>query len=151
MRILCASRHPGSWPSAVRTPTRTTSALLSPNETRSPPRQTLDLRPISWWEAWRLISFRGFVLGSGPFRPRKNIRFIAARVERREALSIPGAQRSRNGRGREHSAQLGYAPRRTAQAGLTEGAERSSKLRHETNVVGRPAGRLDLELGISGN
>ena len=55
-------------------------------------------------------------------------------VERREALSIPGVQRSRNGRGSEHGAQLGYASRGAAQAGLTEGAERSSKLRHETKM-----------------
>jgi hypothetical protein len=54
-------------------------------------------------------------------RPRKNIRFTEAKVERREALSLPEAKRSRNGRG-------------AAQAGLTEGAERSSKIRYETNV-----------------
>jgi hypothetical protein len=57
-----------------------------------------------------------------------------ARVERKEALSIPGAQRSRNGRGSEHGAILVYVPRGAAQAGLTEGDERSSRLRHETNV-----------------
>ena len=62
-----------------------------------------------------------------------------ARVERREALSIPGAQRSpgaakRKGRGSEHAAGLGYASSGAAQAGLTEGAERSSRLLHETNV-----------------
>ena len=67
-------------------------------------------------------------------RPRKNIRFTGAKVERREALSIPGAKRSRNGRGSEHGALLFFAPRGAAQAGLTEGAERSSKIRHETNV-----------------
>ena len=82
-----------------------------------------------------LISFRWVVWEFGAFSGQeKNIRFILARVERREALSIPGAQRSRNGRGSEHGAFLGYAPRGAAQAGLTEGAERSSKLRHETNV-----------------
>jgi hypothetical protein len=80
-------------------------------------------------------------------RPRKNIRFTEAKVERREALSIPGAKRSRNGRGSEHGALLFFAPRGAAQAGLTEGAERSSKIRHETNVEGkRSAGRLHLEL-----
>jgi len=67
-------------------------------------------------------------------RPRKNIRFTGAKVERREALSIPGAKRSRNGRGSEHGALLFLAPRGAAQAGLTEGAERSSKIRYETNV-----------------
>ena len=67
-------------------------------------------------------------------RPRKNIRFTGAKVERREALSIPGAKRSRNGRGSEHGALLFFAPRGAAQAGLTEGAERSSKIRYETNV-----------------
>ena len=81
-------------------------------------------------------------------RPRKNIRFTGAKVERREALSIPGAKRSRNGRGSEHGALLFFAPRGAAQAGLTEGAERSSKIRHETNVKWkRSAGRLHLELG----
>ena len=67
-------------------------------------------------------------------RPRKNIRFTGAKIERREALSIPGAKRSRNGRGSEHGALLFFAPRGAAQAGLTEGAERSSKIRDETNV-----------------
>ena len=38
------------------------------------------------------------------------------------------------GRGSEHGALLGYAPRRAAQAGLTEGADRSARLRLETNV-----------------
>ena len=50
--------------------------------------------------------------------------------ECREALSISGAY----GRGSEHGAVLGYAPRRAAQAGLTEGADRSARLRLETNV-----------------
>ena len=62
-----------------------------------------------------------------------------ARVEWRKALSISGAQRSpgaakRKGRGSEHGAGLVSASRGAAQAGLTEGAERSSRLRHETNV-----------------
>ncbi len=40
-----------------------------------------------------------------------------------------------SGRGSEHGAGLVYAPRRAAQAGLTGGADRSSRLRRETNVV----------------
>jgi hypothetical protein len=52
--------------------------------------------------------------------------------ERREALSISGAEPK--GRGSEHGAVLGYVPRRAAQAGLTEGADRSARLRRETNV-----------------
>jgi len=67
-------------------------------------------------------------------RPRKNIRFTEAKVERREALSIPGAKRSQNERGGEHGALLFLAPRGASQAVLTEGAERSSKIRHETDV-----------------
>jgi len=56
-------------------------------------------------------------------------------VERKEALSIPGAQRSRNGRGSEHGVRFrGSEPSGAAQAGLTEGADWSSKLRPETNV-----------------
>src|SRR5229473_1351993 len=39
------------------------------------------------------------------------------------------------GRGSEHGAGLVYAPRRAAQAGLTGGADRSSRLRWETNVA----------------
>src|SRR6185312_12951498 len=70
----------------------------------------------------------------GLFGQRKKHSFHGARVERREALSIPGAKRSPKGRGSEHGANLGYAPRGAAQAGLTEGAERSSTLGHETNV-----------------
>src|SRR5208282_5955154 len=74
-----------------------------------------------------------------------------ARGERREALSISGAQRSpgaakRKGRGSEHGAGLGSAARGAAQAGLTEGAERSSRLRHETNVKwGKISRRLHRE------
>ena len=56
------------------------------------------------------------------------------KLERREALSIPGAKRSPKGRGSEHGAHLFFAPRGAAQAGLTEGAERSSKFGHEPNV-----------------
>ena len=56
--------------------------------------------------------------------------------ERREALSISGAERSGARRGAEASTAgfLGYAPRKAAQAGLTEGADRSARLRRETNV-----------------
>jgi hypothetical protein len=64
----------------------------------------------------------------------KNIRFTEVKMERREALSIPGAKRSRNGSESEHGALFFFAPHGAAQAGLTEGAERSSKTRHETNV-----------------
>jgi len=39
------------------------------------------------------------------------------------------------GRGSEHGAGLGYAPRRAAQAGLTGGADRSGRLRRETNFA----------------
>ena len=68
-------------------------------------------------------------------RPRKNIRFTEAKVERREAaLSIPGAKRSRTGAGSEHGALLFFAPRGGCPSGIDRGAERSSKIRHETNV-----------------
>jgi hypothetical protein len=46
----------------------------------------------------------------------------------------PWSGLERKGRGSEHGAGLGSAARGAAQAGLTEGAERSSRLRHETNV-----------------
>jgi len=73
-----------------------------------------------------------------------------ARVERREALSTRGAKRSRaRGRGSEHGAILGYAPVNCT-SGLTGGAERSSRLRHETNVEGvkdQPDG-LCLKLAV---
>ena len=51
------------------------------------------------------------------------------------------------GRGSEHGAGLVYAPRRAAQAGLTGGAERSSRLRWETNVPkkGQPKAELKGE------
>jgi hypothetical protein len=71
----------------------------------------------------------------GPLQANKNHSFHKWRgKERREALAISGAERSPEGRGSEHGAVLGYAPRRAAQAGLTEGAERSARLRRETNV-----------------
>ena len=38
--------------------------------------------------------------GSPPFRREEHIRFIEGEVERREALSIPGAERSRRARKR---------------------------------------------------
>ena len=41
------------------------------------------------------------------------------------------------GRGSEHGAGLLYAPRRAAQAGLTGGADRSSRLRRGTNVAAK--------------
>lgn len=73
--------------------------------------------------------------GFWPFRPRKKHSVHGPTLERREALSIPGAKRSPKGRGSEHGAHLFFAPRGAAQAGLTEGAERSSKFGHEPNVV----------------
>jgi len=57
------------------------------------------------------------------------------------------------GRGSEHGAGLVYAPRRAAQAGLTGGADRSSRLRWETNVAknGQPkAEPKSEELASSG-
>jgi len=55
------------------------------------------------------------------------------------------------GRESEHGAGLGYAPRRAAQAGLTGGAERSSRLRRETAVVTKEqpkAERKTREFGV---
>ena len=63
-------------------------------------------------------------------RPRKNIRFITARVERREALSIPGAQRSRNGRGSEHGALLFFCAARSC----TSGIDRRSRTELENSL-----------------
>jgi hypothetical protein len=84
----------------------------------------------------------------GLFGQRKKHSFHGARLERREALSIPGAKRSPKGRGSEHGAHLFFAPRGAAQAGLTEGAERSFRLRYETNVVvKRSVARLHREFG----
>jgi hypothetical protein len=68
-----------------------------------------------------------------------------ARGERSEALSIPGTQCSRNGRGSEYGASLVYAPHGAAQAGLTGGADRSSRLRHETDVEGQISRRMHLD------
>src|SRR5580704_18036928 len=70
----------------------------------------------------------------GLCRPIKNIRFIIG-----EGMSAGRRCQSpeRSGayeRGSEHGAVLGYAPRRAAQAGLTGGADRSGRLRRETNV-----------------
>src|SRR5208337_4772331 len=89
-----------------------------------------------------VMEFRSFWLfvEFGLGRPEKNIRFINGEggVERgavnlrSEAEAWSGLERK--GRGSEHGAGLGWASRGAAQAGLTEGAERSSRLRHETNV-----------------
>src|SRR5258707_9213314 len=49
------------------------------------------------------------------------------------------------GRGSEHGAGLVYAPRRAAQAGLTGGADRSSRLRRETNVVKQDQPKAELK------
>ena len=71
----------------------------------------------------------------GPLQANKKHSFHNWRgKERREALSISGAKRSPEGRGSEHGALLVYAPRGAAQAGLTGGADRSGRLRRETNV-----------------
>src|SRR5260370_14626224 len=68
-----------------------------------------------------VMEFRSFCgLEFGPLQANKKHSFHNWRgKERREALSISGAERSPEGRGSEHSAVLGYAPRRAAQAGLT--------------------------------
>src|SRR5580704_6277412 len=70
----------------------------------------------------------------GLYRPIKNIRFIngegRSAGRRCQSLERSGA----GGRGSEHGAVLGYAPRRAAQAGLTGGADWSGRLRRETNV-----------------
>jgi hypothetical protein len=72
---------------------------------------------------------------NGPLQANKKHSFHNWRgKERREALSISGAERSPEGRGSEHGALLVYEPRGAAQAGLTGGADRSSRLRRETNV-----------------
>jgi len=71
----------------------------------------------------------------GPLQANKKHSFHEWRgKERREALSISGAKRSPEKRGSEHGALLVFAPRRAAQAGLTGGADRSGRLRRETNV-----------------
>ena len=82
------------------------------------------------------MEFRSFcVLEFGPLQANKKHSFHKWRgKERREALSILGAKRSPEGRGSEHGALLIYEPRGAAQAGLTGGADRSSRLRRETNV-----------------
>lgn len=70
----------------------------------------------------------------GLYRPIKNIRFIigegGSAGRRCQSPERSGAE----GRGSEHGAVLGYAPRRAAQAGLTGGADRSGRLRREANV-----------------
>src|SRR5260370_13615119 len=83
-----------------------------------------------------VMEFRSFCgLEFGPLQANKKHSFHNWRgKERREALSISGAERSPEGRGSEHGAVLGYAARRAAQAGLTGGADRSGRLRRETNV-----------------
>jgi hypothetical protein len=61
----------------------------------------------------------------GLCRPTKNIRFIIGEGmsagRRCQSPKRSGAE----GRGSEHGAVFGYAPRRAAQAGLTVGADRS--------------------------
>src|ERR1700685_905822 len=70
----------------------------------------------------------------GLYRPIKNIRFIICE-RRSEARRCPSPERGgARWRGSEHGAILVNAPRRAAQAGLTGGADRSSRLRRETNV-----------------
>src|SRR5580700_12349469 len=70
----------------------------------------------------------------GLCRPIKNIRFIIGEG-RSAGRRCQSPERSGAwGRGSEHGAILVYAPRRAAQAGLTGGADRSSRLRRETNV-----------------
>ena len=71
----------------------------------------------------------------GPLQANKKHSFHKWRGnERREALSISGAERSPEGRGSEHGALLFYKPRGAAQVGLTGGADRNGRLRRETNV-----------------
>src|SRR5260370_14793599 len=83
-----------------------------------------------------VMEFRSFCgLEFGALQANKKHSFHNWRgKERREALSISGAERSPEGRGSEHGAVLVYEPRGAAQAGLTGGADRSGRLRHETNV-----------------
>jgi len=70
----------------------------------------------------------------GPLQANKKHSFHKWRgKERREALSISGAERSRRARKRARRG-FGDAPRRAAQAGLTGGADWSGRLRRETNV-----------------
>jgi hypothetical protein len=85
----------------------------------SPPELILDVPPVA---------------EIGPLQANKKHSFHKWRgKERREALSISGAERSRRARKRARRG-FGYAPRRAAQAGLTGGADWSGRLRRETNV-----------------
>jgi len=73
----------------------------------------------------------------GPGGPKKDIRFMTGEKERSQALSIP---ESPQGRGSEHGAQV--VPRGAAQAGLTEGAERSLEFAGKRMSNGKISRRL---------
>src|ERR1700722_6507354 len=70
----------------------------------------------------------------GLCRPIKNIRFIIGEGRSAGRRCQSPERNGAGGRGSEHGAILGCAPSRAAQAGLTGGADRSSRLRPETNV-----------------
>src|SRR5215472_1057870 len=61
----------------------------------------------------------------GLYRPIKNIRFIIGEGRSAGRRCQSPERSGAEGRGSEHGALLVFAPRRAAQAGLTEGAERS--------------------------
>jgi hypothetical protein len=70
----------------------------------------------------------------GLYRPIKNIRFIIGEGRSAGRRCQSPERSGAAGRGSERGAVLVYEPRRAAQAGLTGGADRSGRLRRETNV-----------------
>jgi hypothetical protein len=81
----------------------------------------------------------------GPDGAKKGHSFHAGRKERSEALSIPGAPQG----GAEASTARKFAARGAAQAGWTEGAERSLEFAWKRMSSGRISRRL-LQMAIHG-
>jgi hypothetical protein len=115
------------------------------------PSEPLKLSRMEVWVAVPAFSSVPPVAEIGPLHANKKHSFHNWREkERREALSISGAERSPEGRGSEHAALLGYAPRRAAQAGLTEGAGRSGRLRRARDLLVVPVLGIDRMPGWLG-
>src|SRR5215472_14036063 len=137
-RLAIASKSPRSLPAEFASGGTITQPnccaicgiVLRPLVAIMPMNSCPRLCPKSWE---RMTGVRP-VAQLGLYRPIKNIRFINGEG-RSEGRRCQSPERSgAGGRGSEHGAVLGYAPRRAAQARLTGGADWSSRLRCETNV-----------------
>ena len=82
-----------------------------------------------------VLTMKEAITETGPLvQANKNTRFIIGDGMSAGRHCQSPERSGAEGRGSEHRAVLGYAPRRAAQAGLTGGADRSLRLRRETNV-----------------